>query len=90
MSNWASMELKVNLKVKTHNEACKLFEPVKEFCEKHSIEVRGIFFEGKNYMLVNIQVEGLTSRYCRGCTHEIKQMLREIYKCKIETLLEAY
>lgn len=35
MSNWASMELKVNLKVKTHNEACKLFEPVKEFCEKH-------------------------------------------------------
>ena len=35
MSNWASMELKVNLKVKTHNEACKLFETIKEFCEKH-------------------------------------------------------
>lgn len=90
MSNWASMELKVNLKVKTHNEACKLFEPVKEFCEKHGIEVRGIFYEGKNYMLVNMQIEGLTSRYCRGCMYEVKQMLRDIYKCKVETLLEAY
>lgn len=90
MSNWASMRLKVNLKTKCFDEANKMLVPIKRFCTNHKIELKAVYLQGANILDVYIQVDGLTSKYCRGCMHEVRQMFRDIYRCRVETLVEAY
>ena len=46
--------------------------------------------EEEGYVFVDIIARGLTVRYCRGAVHEVKQMFKSIFKCKIVIVLEMY
>lgn len=90
MSKWATLQLKIHVKIKDVELLKEMVKPIDEFCDKHDVGVYAEYNKDNNYIIAIINATGRTISYCKGMTHEIKQMYKDIFKCKIETLLEAY
>lgn len=82
---------KVRIKTKiTDEEMIKtLAQPIVDFANKHEI-IFTIGYNRENDLVAVYEAEGETSAYCKGMVAEIKQMLKEAFKCKIEVLLYMY
>ena len=90
MNSWCRLELRINTKIKEVEELGKMVKPIIAFCDKHDVALRATYNTVDECLYARIDVEGLTSRYCRGMAHEVKQMYKNTLKCKIDVLLEAY
>lgn len=91
MNKWGRLQVIVFTKITDLEQINEMFEPVKKFCDIDNINLKATYInKNVNYIFVDVEIDGCyTSQYCRGCIAEIKKMLREIYKCKIELLLEV-
>ena len=89
MSKFGMLQLKVNTKIKDSEIIAQKFEVVREFCDKRNIELM-VYFNTDNDLIVKVELDGLTTSYCKGCLMEIKALIKRELNCKIETILEAY
>ena len=90
MNHYAELKLRINTKISDIEKIKEMIKPITEFGNKHDIGIYSEFDMNDNYIYAEIIATGLTTRYCRGAVHEVKQMYKDIFKCKIDTLLEMY
>ena len=89
MSKFGMLQLKVNTKIKDSEIIAQKLEVVKDFCNKRNIELM-VYFDTDNDLIVKVELDGLTTSYCKGCLMEIKTLIKNKLNCKVETILEAY
>lgn len=89
MSKFGMLQLKVNTKIKDSEIISQKLEVVKEFCGKRNIELM-VYFDTDNDLIVKVELDGLTTSYCKGCMMEIRTLIKKELNCKVETMLESY
>ena len=89
MSKFGMLQLKVNTKIKDSEIIAMELEVVREFCEKRNIELM-VYFDKDNDLIVKVELDGLTTSYCKGCLMEIRTLIKQLLNCKVKTILEAY
>ena len=89
MSKFGMLKLKVYTKIKDTEIIAQKLEVVKEFCNKRNIELM-VYFDTDNDLIVKVELDGLTTSYCKGCMMEIRALIKKELNCKVETMLEAY
>ena len=86
---FARQDVRINTKIKDENELVRLIEPICAFATKHDVAFNS-GFNADNELVITYEAEGLTSAYCKGMVLEIKQMIKDAFKCKIDVMLYAY
>ena len=86
---YSRQDVKINTGISDVEKIIEMVQPVYDFANKHGVEFN-IGFDGEYNFLASYEAEGKTSAYCKGVVAEIKQMLKEIFNCKVETLLYVY
>ena len=81
--------IQINTKITDEEQIKTMVQPILDFAEKHDIEF-GLSYNDKNELISNCAAEGKTSAYCKGMVAEVKQMLKDIFKCKLDVLFYAY
>ena len=89
MSKFGMLQLKVYTKIKDSEIIAQRLEVVKEFCDKRNIELM-VYFDKGDDLIVKVELDGLTTSYCKGCMMEIRTLIKKELNCKVETMLEAY
>ena len=89
MSKFGMLKLKVYTKIKDTEIIAQKLEVVKEFCDKRNIELM-VYFDKGDDLIVKVELDGLTTSYCKGCLMEIRTLIKKSLNCKAETILEAY
>ena len=89
MSKFGMLKLKVYTKIKDTEIIAQKLEVVREFCDKRNIELM-VYFDTDNDLIVKVELDGLTTSYCKGCLMAIKTLIKKSLNCKVGTLLEAY
>ena len=89
MSKFGMLQLKVYTKIKDSEIIAKRLEVVREFCDKRNIELM-VYFDTDNDLIAKVELDGLTTSYCKGCMMEIRTLIKKELNCKVETMLEAY
>ena len=89
MSKFGMLQLKVYTKIKDSEIIAQKFEVVKEFCDKRNIELM-VYFDKGDDLIVKVELDGLTTSYCKGCLMEIRTLIKKVLNCKVESMLEAY
>ena len=89
MSKFGMLQLKVYTKIKDSEIIAQRLEVVKEFCDKRNIESM-VYFDKDDDLIVKVELDGLTTSYCKGCLKEIKTLIKKSLNCKVGTMLEAY
>ena len=89
MSKFGMLKLKVYTKIKDTEIIAQKLEVVKEFCDKRTIESMVYFYKDDD-LIVKVELDGLTTSYCKGCLMEIKALIKKSLNCKVGTILEAY
>lgn len=86
---FSRQDVRINTKIKDSETLIKLMQPICDFATKHDVSFDSGFDE-KGNLVVTYWAEGRTSAYCKGLVLEIKQMLKDTFKCKIDVILYAY
>ena len=89
MSKFGMLQLKVYTKIKDFEIIAQRLEVVKEFCDKRNIELM-VYFDKGDDLIVKVELDGLTTSYCKGCLMEIRTLIKKLLNCKVKTILEAY
>ena len=89
MSKFGMLQLKVYTNIKDFEIIAQRLEVVKEFCDKRNIESM-VYFDKDDDLIVQVELDGLTTSYCKGCLMEIKALIKKSLNCKAEIMLEAY
>ena len=89
MSKFGMLQLKVYTKIKDSEIIAQRLKVVKEFCDKRNIELM-VYFDKGDDLIVKVELDGLTTSYCKGCMMEIRTLIKKELNCKVETMLEAY
>ena len=87
--NFAKQVTLINTKIKDQTELAKMVQPIIDFANKHEIAF-DLCVNTKEEIIAIYQADGKTSAYCKGMVAEVKQMLKEIFKCKLDVLVNAY
>ena len=86
---YAKQVIKINTKI-TDAEIIKgITQPILSFVEKHGVEWN-LGYNDRNELVSYCTASGKTSAYCKGMVLEVKQMLKDIFKCKLDVLFYAY
>lgn len=87
--SYSRQDVQIRTKISDEETLVKMAQPIIDFADKH-----GVYFElhwyHSNGISATYQAEGNTSAYCKGMVAEIKQMLKDIFKCKIDVMFYAY
>lgn len=86
--NYSKQEVRINTKI-TDEKIKELVQPIADFTNKHDIGFM-IGYNRENNLVAIYEIEGKTSAYCKGMVAEIKQMLKDAFKCKIDVLVYIY
>lgn len=87
--NYSRQVIRINTKI-TNEELIKtMTQPVLNFTEKHDVKFK-LYYNYKNELISDCTAEGKTSSYCKGMVAEVKQMLKDAFKCKLDTIFYAY
>ena len=86
---FAEQRVIVKTKIKEEKTIKELFKPVIDFADKNDLPFK-IGWTDNNELIYDVQAEGNTSAYCKGMVAEVKQMVKEIFNCKLEVILYAY
>ena len=67
----------------------KIAQPVIDFANKHEVQVT-IAKNASGELLSECVAVGKTSAYCKGMVAEVKEMVKEAFRCKIDVILYMY
>lgn len=86
---YARQDVVIHTKITDEAVIANMGKPIIDFVDKH-----GVYFDlgygADGSIVATYQTEGLTTAYCKGMMAEVKQMLKDIYKCKIDVIFSAY
>lgn len=86
---FAEQRVIIKTKIKEEEKIIELFNPVISFADKYDLPFT-FGWTDDNELIYRIEAEGKTSAYCKGMVAEVKQMVKEIFNCKLEVILYAY
>ena len=81
--------IRINTKITDEEKIKVMAQPILDFVNKHGVAFN-LGYNDKNELIAEYSAEGRTSSYCKGMVAEVKQMIKDIFKCKIDTILYAY
>jgi myosin-crossreactive antigen len=81
--------IRINTKITNEEQIKTMVQPVLNFTDKHDIEFK-LYYNDKNELISDYEAEGKTSAYCKGMVAEVKQMIKDAFKCKLDTIFYAY
>lgn len=87
--NIARQEVLIKTKVKNEETIKKLVQPAVDFANKHEL-CFNLLKNNNGDLIAVYEAEGKTSAYCKGMVSEIKQILKDMFCCKIEVLIYFY
>ena len=87
--NYSRQDVRINTKITDEETIVKMAQPILDFANKHDIAFN-LGYGNDNGLVATYQTEGKTSAYCKGMVAEIKQMLKDIFHCKVDVLFYAY
>lgn len=87
--NYSRQDVRINTKITDEETIVKMAQPILDFANKHDVAFN-LGYGNDNGLVATYQTEGKTSAYCKGMVAEIKQMLKDIFHCKIDVLFYAY
>lgn len=86
---YGRQDVRINTNITNEEVIKKNAQYICDFADKHGVEFNlGYGVDGS--LMATYQVEGKTSAYCKGMMAEIKQMLKDIFNCKIDVIFYAY
>lgn len=86
---YAMQKIHVCTKITDESILANMVQPIVDFGDKHGI----VFTIGKSAdskIITICEANGRTSAYCKGMVLEVKQMLKDIFNCKLNVLFYAY
>ena len=87
--NYSRQDVRINTKITDEETIVKMAQPILDFANKHDVAFN-LGYGNDNGLVATYQTEGKTSAYCKGVVAEIKQMLKDIFHCKVDVLFYAY
>lgn len=87
--NYSRQDVRINTKITDEEALAKMTQPILDFANKHNVAF-DLGYGSDGSLVATYQVDGKTSAYCKGVVSEIKQMLKDVFHCKIDVLLYAY
>lgn len=87
--NYSRQDVRINTKITDEETIVKMAQPILDFANKHDVAFN-LGYGNDNGLVATYQTEGKTSAYCKGMVAEIKQMLKDIFHCKVDVLFYAY
>lgn len=87
--NYSRQDVRINTKITDEETIVKMAQPILDFANKHDVAFN-LGYDNDNGLVATYQTEGKTSAYCKGMVAEIKQMLKDIFHCKVDVLFNAY
>ena len=75
----------IKTKITDPDAILQLSQPIVEFAIQHGFDVT-IGYNPQNQLICECSASGKSSAYCKGCCAEIKEMLKDAFKCKLETI----
>ena len=87
--NYSRQDVRINTKITDEETIVKMAQPILDFANKHDGAINSGYCND-NGLVATYQTEGKTSAYCKGMVAEIKQMLKDIFHCKVDVLFYAY
>ena len=79
----------IHTKIKDKETLKKMIAPILSFVSAHGLTF-DYGWNNNNEFVATYEAEGRKSAYCKGMVAEVKQMLKEIFNCKIEVVFYAY
>lgn len=89
MTNYSRQDVRINTKITDEETLVKMVQPIVDFAYKCDVYFK-FGFDNNDCLIATYETKGKTSAYCKGVASEIKQMLKDIFHCKIDVLLYAY
>lgn len=86
---YSRQDVKINTKITDEQTIVRMVQPILDFANKHSIAFN-LGYDDNEGLVASYEAEGLTPAYCKGMVAEIKQMLKDAFRCKIDVLFYAY
>ena len=86
---YSKQVIEINTKITDVETLKTMVQPIIDFTNKHGIEFQ-LAYNDKDKLISICEAEGRTSAYCKGMVLEIKQMLKDIFRCKLDVVLYAY
>lgn len=86
---YSRQDVKIHTKITNEEIIRQYAQHVCDFADKHGIYFN-LGYGADSSLVATYQAEGKTSAYCKGIVAEIKQMLKDVFNCKIEVLFYAY
>lgn len=87
--NYSRQDVKINTKITDETTLTKMVQPIIDFANKHDVFFN-LGWDNNNGLVATYEAEGNTSAYCKGMVAEIKQMLKDVFRCKIDVMFYAY
>lgn len=87
--NYSRQDVRINTKITDEETLVKMVQPIIDFADKHDVHFN-LGLDSNDCLVATYEANGKTSAYCKGVVSEIKQMLKDIFHCKIDVLLYAY
>ena len=87
--NYSRQDVRINTKITDEETIVKMAQPILDFANKHDVAFN-LGYGNDNGLVATYQTEGKTSAYCKGMVAEIKQMLKDVFHCKVDVLFYAY
>ena len=86
---YCKQTVKIKTKIKDRNEIKKLGNEILDFVNKHGI-CFDCGYNAEGEVIAVYETEGRKTAYCKVLIAEVKQLLKDTYKCKIEVILYMY
>lgn len=86
---YSRQDVRIHTKITDEETIANMAKPIVDFADKHDVYIN-LGWDNSGGLVATYQVEGKTSAYCKGMVAEIKQMLKDVFRCKIDVLFYAY
>lgn len=87
--NYSRQDVRIHTKITDETVLSNMAKPIIDWADKHGVYFN-LGWDNSNCLVATYDAEGYTSAYCKGMVAEIKQMLKDIFKCKIDVMFYAY
>ena len=89
MNNFCLEKCVIHTKEQDVSTLMKMVKPVVDFANKHDVSFDLSINNNTKELISTCEADGRTSAYCKGMVAEMKQMLKDIFHCKLSVLLYA-
>ena len=87
--NYSRQDVRIHTKITDETTITRMAQHIIDWADKHDVYFN-LGWDNSNCLVATYEAEGYTSAYCKGMVAEIKQMLKDTFRCKIDVMFYAY